>query len=480
MVASWPSVAHPVDDDSVILSHPIYELSSNRSWAKYDHVLAETETEDDELQQEIDMLSSIEREVSQEISDLVISFSKHPEKQKEKQTKTTKFEPGPRKLSSSGSPMNEIYAKLMKREGYMFQEQLILTDEESTRSQNEKKKHDIIQEVKTDMIMNDTRESPGQSQPSDEDYDSVLGLFAREPPEEILFFDDNESGYDDDLDNSFGEVEHHSSKHFREREKEQKSEEMQFISHCKGMGKSTFVERNKDKEQLDMLSEWSLQSVQLSDLEKGEINLFEKEKFWKESFWKTPVSKAALQNPSALDQPEQSDRSESPRRRQYLHFLQSRRAIIEKLSLPTLEYERHKRYKILEKNNEIDQQSLKSWQSGRNLDRVLSKSDVPKELTHCSESMETRPIPSKSVQTLSDMNENQLIRTHNLKYENNHTSAHCVIVPNKGGGVVGVNEKLNYQRNTLCNWRTIVFVVHAILTATGGAVFWLFLQPRDL
>jgi hypothetical protein len=473
MVANRPLVTLPADEDSVLLSHPIHELLNSRSWEN-DNINS-ADTEDDGLQKEIDLLSCAEHEVSKEISDLVRLFSKQPEKQTKKVVRV--LERGPRRLNSSISPMNAIYTEFTKREERdIIQEQLGMTNQETIRFRNTKKTRDNISnipEVDIGMIIKDTRESPGRSQPYDEMSNGIMGVCTREPAEEIIFVGGDESHDGDDRANVFGDALHYASTDFSESESMPESEEMFSLNEREGTDVAIFVHRNGEEEKFVMHREWG----QSTDLEKGGNNLFEDEAFWEKSFWKTPVDELASHHTSAVVQQEQPNKGESSEMRKLPHISQSRQAIIGILSLPTLE---HKRDENLGRNTELDCQSIRSRpkESNREFIDTSARSDVHRNISHSRESIEPRSLPQKSSQIFPFMNENHPI-THTETQENSHTFALHVAVSSEGEDVVTLNKKISHQRNDMCNWRIIVLAIHVTLTIIGGAIFWYFLRSKD-
>jgi len=480
MIGNQPSATRPVDVDAVLQSHPADELSINRSRAKY--FINSADTEDDELQKEVIKLSSTEREVSQEISELVRLFSNRSEKQSERIVD----EEGPRKLNSPVSPMNEIYTEwVMKRENkYVFQEQLALTNQKTIRLRNNKKTHDSeyisnIHEVGINRIVKDTRESPGRSQPSDEESTEILGVCSREPPEEILFADDDESSSDDDVANAFEEVLNHTNTHFRESKSASETQEIALSYDLECADESTFVERNGKDAKVSVVSEWGLRSGQQTDLEKGGNNLFEKETFWEGNFWKDPVYEFVPQNPSRLVQQEELNKCVASGIRKPLHISQSRRAIIDKLSVPTLD---HQEDKNLEDHTEANYQSIGSRPEKANKDfvEILSvKSDAHRNITHSRESMETTRSLSWQLAQIPSYEIEDQFTAHTQKPENRHSFAFYIAVPNEREGMVTLNKERSRHRNDFCNWRIIVLVVQVILTVIGVAVFWHFLRSKN-
>ena len=460
MVANRPPATLPADQDSVLLYHPIRELLVSGSW-ETDNINS-ADTEDDELQKEIDMLSCAEREVSKEISDLVELFSKQPKKQ---QTKKTVVTPGPRRLNSSISPMNEIYTEFAKRE------ERYVTKEQMRMPRNMKKTRDNISnipEADIGMIIKDTRESPGRSQLYDEMSDGIMGC-TREPAEEIIFVDGDESHHDDDSDNVVGDALHYASTHLCESISMIESEEMLSLNDQENTDGTIYVQQNGEGEGFVMRREWG----QPTDLENGGNNLFEDETFWENSFWKTPVDEVMSQHTATVVLQEQSNRGEGLEIRKFPRMSQSQQAMIGKLSLPTLE---RKRDENLEHNTELDCQSIRSRAKESNEEFIDTsrKSDVHKNNSHSKDSIESRSRPLKFSQIFYSMNESQAV-THTESQENNHIFAHHIALPNGGEGVV----KINHEGNDLCNWRIIVLAIHAILIVIGGAVFWYFLQSKD-
>lgn len=461
MVAKRPLATLPADQDSVLIYHPIRELLLTGSW-ETDNINS-ADTEDDELQKEMDMLSCAEREVSKEISDLVELFSKQPEKQ---QTKKTVVKPGPRRLNSSISPMNEIYTEFTKRE------ERSAIKEKMGMPRNMKKTRDNISnipEVDIGMIIKDTRESPGRSQPYDKIYDDIMGVCTREPAEEIVFVDGDESHHDDDSADVVGDALHYASTHLCESVSVPESEEMISLNDREDTDVTIFVQRNGEGEEFVVHREWE----QPTDLEKGGNNLFEDETFWEKSFWKTPVDEGASQHTATMVQQQQLNKGEGSEIGKFPRMSQSRQAMIGILALPTLE---RKRDENLEHNTELDCQSIRSRTKESNKEFIDTsvKPDVHKNISYSKDSIEPRSLPLKFSQMFPSMNESQLV-THTATQENSHAFAHHVAAPNGGEGLV----KISHERNDLCNWRIIVLAIHAILTVIGGAVFWYFLQSKD-
>ena len=490
MVAHPPSVILPDDDDdSVELTnktdffsdedHAINELLNNNSWMREDISVAETE--DDELRIEMEMLTLAEREVSQEISYFVESFRE----QSGVESDGTIIEYGKRKSNSTISAMNEIYTGIIEREdNYTLQEQREMANQETIKVRGKKKSHaniSNIHEVNIGMIEKETRDSPSQSQPSDEACNGIYGIFNREPPEEIIFVDDDESNDEDEYSNTIGDIVIHMSTSVAEVEDAPEAVETDSVNYQEAMNESFFVEQREEDEESAMLSEWELRSRQLSDLEKGENNIFEEETFWDDSFWKIPVHQPTSQNTATLIQREHKDKIVESERSKIPPISKTRRGIIDMLSLPTLE---HRRDENQENVATINHQSVEPSPE----ESVQESVDTSAESHLHGNGRGSRKSPRKSQKhepasweasrTLHENIEDQFSIPTQTQY-NNHTFALDRAIPNEGEGSTTVNEGTSCKRNSWCNRRILVVAVQAILTVIGVIIFWQFLLTKD-
>jgi len=294
--SSSPSALVHDDEDSEILGnniiisfpspdegHLTHDLMNNTSWMKED--VRTDEMEDDELEKEMEMLALAEKEVSQEISDIQRSFH-NPNNQWGEENEQDR-----RKLNSTATPtMNEIEIEHTEKLEWgdtncMFQEQ---RDNETTNQKLMKvlsfkrKTHaniSNIHEVETDMIERDTRDSVNESQPSDEACYGVYSICNRDPPEAILFVDDDESyedgdeSHDEDSSDVIGEIVYHMSLSVSEDESVAGSAEMYSLKEKENFNESPLVERRHGEEE-------DPRSGRLSDLGTGgNDNLFREEMF---------------------------------------------------------------------------------------------------------------------------------------------------------------------------------------------------------
>ncbi len=452
MVVNRPSTILPVDDDSILLPHQIHELLKDRSWSVDEYSAGASE--DDELQKEIDMLPSAERRVSQEISDLVRLFSNQQESQMDKHAPPR----GPRKLHSAGSPMNQIYKQFEKREDSFAKINHATKMLENAR--NERGTISNINDVDTTVFTRDVRESPGHSQPSDEKGNGIFGVSTREPPEEILFVEDDGTN---DASTDFSES------------TSSESVELKFLKYIERLDKSAFVEHRDQEEEFSMPSEWCLESRQLSDLEKGENDLFTEESFWEEGFWKTPVNESIAQVTSATIRREQLRKSGISEIRKNPRVLQSKQDIIEALSMPVLDH------KIMERNadpkDEDNNDSIEFQRKEFDIEsgEVSEESNVQKNMTQYTEVRNSTPFQwDESTQKLQKMNEYGL--TSRTQTKVNHSNRLHFAVSNEREAVSTVYKDMDNHRGDVWNWRRIVLVVHVILNIIGGFVFLLFLR----
>ena len=291
-----PSALVHDDEDSGILGnnirigfpspdegHLIHDLLNNRSWMKED--VRTDEMEDDELEKEMEMLALAEKEVFQEISDIQRSFHSRSNQSEEES------ERGRRKLYSAPTPtINEIEIEHTEKLEWLdtncvFQEQ---RDSETTNQKPMKvlsfkrKTHaniSNIHEVETDMIERDARDSANESQPSDEACYGVYSICNRDPPEAILFVDDDESQDDDDSHDDYfdaiGNIVHHMSVSVSEDESVAGSAEMYSLKDKENFNESPLVEWHGEEEE-------DPRSGRLSDLEtrgNDNSNLFREEMF---------------------------------------------------------------------------------------------------------------------------------------------------------------------------------------------------------
>jgi len=448
MVVNRPSTIPPVDDDSILLSRHIHELLNDRSWAVDEYSAGASE--DDELQKEIDMLPSAERRVSEEISDLVRLFSNQQESQIERQVPPR----GTRKLHSTGSPMNQIYKQFATRE-----DSFATINHATKRLENAKNARGTISNtnnVDTAMLTRDVRDSPGHSQPSDEKGNGIFGVSIREPPEEILFVEDDETN---DASTDFSQS------------TSSESVELKFLQCIERLDKSAFVEHRDQEEEFFMLSDWCLESRQLSDLEKRENDLFTEESFWEQGFWKTPVNESAPQATSATVRREQLRKSEVSEIRKGPRVSQSKQDIIKALSMPVLD---HKMDRNPDPKLEDDYESVESQRSEFDIEsgEVSEKSDAQKNMTQYTEVRKSTPFQWKSALKFQNMNDYGL--TSRTQTKVNHSVRLDIAVSNEREGVSTVY-KDNHRGDTW-NWRRVVLVVHVILNIIGGVVFILFLR----
>jgi len=470
MVVKRPSAISSVADDSVLLSHDIHELLNDRSWAEDNH--SSGASEDDELQKEIDMLPSAERRVSQEISDLVRLFSNNPESPREKSVPPR----GPVKLRSRISPMNQIYTKFTKKE-----DRFTTTNHETKRSENSRNTRANTPDsydVHMNTFTRDVRQSPGLSQPSDEGKgNGIFGVSTREPPEEILFVEDDGT--------------HDSSTGFSESTTSE-SIEMKFLSYIERMKESASAQRRDheresasaqrldQEEEFSMPSEWCLQSTQLSDLERGENDLFNEESFWEESFWKTPVNETALQATSATVRREQLRKNEVSAIKKGSRVKKARQAIIAALSMPTLD---HKREKIEDHKAKVSCSSIESQQ--KELDQSIQShyKELDKESADVSEQSKinrnmTRPREwTKPIQPYwKSYLDEHAPTSHTQTKVNNYAYTLHTTVRSESEGMIPVYKDIGTHRGDVFNWRRIVLVVHVIMNIVGGVVFIAFFR----
>ena len=458
MVVKRPSAISSVTDDSVLLSHDIHALLNDRSWA--DDNYSSGASEDDELQKEIDMLPSAERRVSQEISDLVRLFSNNPESPRGRSVPPR----GPVKLRSRISPMNQIYTKVTKKE-----DRFTTTNHETKRLENRRNTRANTPDsydVDMNTFTRDVRQSPGLSQPSDEGKgNGIFGVSTREPPEEILFVEDDGT--------------HDSSTGFSESTTSE-SIEMKFLRYIERMKESASAERRDKEEEFSMPSEWCLQSTQLSDLEKGENDLFNEESFWEESFWKTPVNEIALQATSATVRREQLRKNEVSVIRKGSRVKKARQAIIAALSMPTLD---HKRDKIQDHKAKVDCTSIESHQ--KELDQSIPSryKELDKESVDVSEQSKinrnmrrprewTKPTPPYWKSYLDEHAPTSRTQTE----VNNHAYTLHTTVRSEREGMIPVYKDISTHRGDVFNWRRIVLAVHFIMNIIGGVVFIVFFR----
>ena len=504
MVVSWPSAVSPVDDeDSVLLSHPIHDLLNDISWENDDYT--SSPSEDDDLQKEIDVLSSAERRVSQEISDLARLFSSQPESkrerttaesgpkklqptisdlvrlfsnQPEKERERTTAEIGPKKLQPTISDLvrlfNEVHIELTKRKNRFVVQKQILTPNQDTKRWGKRTKKRInnpdIHEVDITMFTRDGRESPGQSQPSDENSNGMFGVCTREPPEEIQFVEEDEI--------------HNASTDLGENESTPEPEEKTFLQYREGSYEPSFIGQleveenfciltNEEEEEFRILSEWCQRSRQLSDLEKGESHLFEEELFWEECFWKTPVCESASQNPSSNVQRERLPTSELSGIGKLPRVSKSRQETIDVLLLPTLD---RKRDEIQNHEAEVDCQSIESRREesdGGYIDES-EQSDVLKNTTKSRERIIPKSFQRKSSQVLPFWNDNRIASCTQSRVSS-YSNTLRVTVSNEADGMFAMDEEMTNEWSSLCHWRTVVLIVHVLLAIIGGAVFIIFL-----
>ena len=445
MVVSQHSAKHPALPNDV----SIHDLLNDMSWLREDSMSAITE--DDELHKEIDMLASAEREVSEELSEVVQMFRK----ESEKRNMRTLAKNCPRKLNSAAYSLPKTYIDVRK---YGHEVELSLSNHERSFKKKKRGKISNIHEVDIRIENNDTRDSPEQSQPSDEACNGVLSVSLREAPEEIEFFTDEETGDIEDATQSCKSL-----------SVDESGEKIQPTDHnCIDTSKQF-----EEKQRLPTLSGWSQKSCNSTDLEKGQNNLFEEEAFWEEGLWKIPAPEPASTNPSDTVDPKikKSSKNEAPNDRKIPNVPRSRREIVDILSLPTLDCTRDGEG---ESNMKVDCliEKLEEESNGDCFDVVIE--DVYNNIAQSRKAMEQASLPSKLDQYSPNV-ENQL----RLQTQTPCVPHKLVHDKNSREGMVVLEKKRIDQRNDRCNWRAYVLGVHIILTVIGGAIFWVFFRIKN-
>mmetsp|Transcript_17169 Transcript_17169/g.39659 ORF Transcript_17169/g.39659 Transcript_17169/m.39659 type:complete len:459 (+) Transcript_17169:156-1532(+) len=455
MVSNRYSATISVDEDSISQIQPIDELCNDRSWAKNDNISAVTEN--DELQNEMKMLSFAELQLSQEIAHSERLFSNLSGNQTKR-----KMEENCRKRFNSATPaMNNIDIKSKLQESKLFDELLIPRNEERIDSISTKHEGDSV--ITTD----DTRESPRRSQSFDEECTGIFGISTREPTEEIIFVDDGESCEHGDPAIVDGDVIREICTHFRKHERAYANEEGKYTNGHQVLTQSTSINKKGQEEGYFGFSESDHRLGQRSDIEKGGDDFFEEDEFWKDAFWKTSLIEYAHAKASKLVQ-----QGVSSERKKFLHISQPRQTMIEKLSLPTLYHQNGKKedYDTWDENHTF---VLRQMVLEKKTDAMV-ESDTDRDMKNPREPLSTRLLTS--AQNLPHIRENR---------SKNFVEAHVTpftIGRNKsieGDDMVTLKKEASAQRTSLCSCRMIILTIEVFLSVIGGIILWLFLGSKD-
>jgi hypothetical protein len=448
MVAELPSPEESVQQSKQadFLSdhdHPINELLDNISWLRDDATSTKTE-DDDELLMEMELLSSAEREISQELSRFSDSYIKQQ------------------------MPPNSKIAPIKRRRRRWR------TSKVNGKKEKAHANISNIHEIDTQMIERDTRDSPDRSYPSDEVYNGIDdNIFERDPPaEELPYFED--VGEDDYSNNKARDLVLHRNA-TRVREGIYKSESAEGNS-------LHYQERDNDEEEESaVLSEWELNPNQLSDLEKGENNIFEEEKFWDDGLWKSPLNNKSASRNTYVQSFERREQVEMPERRSKIPPISDTRSeLIEMLSLPTLEDRRNGNDNADETekhSNMIYHQCLES-----RLEKAVQRSVVGmsaksnfQENNKSEHTERTHTQSTRMTMTIHDTNEDEddiSMSTHRQYDISNGKQP--------DSNTIISNEESHHKRNYCwCNLRILVVTVHILLITIGIIVFCQFLLRND-
>ena len=477
MLSSWLPTMPSVDDeeDSVVLDFPLRQMLQEMNLQIENHTSALSDgndisdvSEDDELQDEIDKLPSSERLVSQAISEYERRISSLTTKDKPQRM----TEPRRRKIYSNPSPMNSVRTEVTKGEDRFAVQKRVTAAKQETkgweRGRNTPVSSPYIRGVDKRVYTRDVRESPGRSQPSDEKSNGIDAVADREPPEEILFVDDQMQISSTDLsENGFvPELERKTSLRYRA-----SIDELDYVEERQPEKDDAALSFEKEME-FAALSERGVQeSRQMSDLEKGKRDVFEEEGFWEDGFWKTPQTGFAEVPRETLHKTEVSVNKKRARERP------SRQDIITALSLPTLEQQRAKvnAFKAeveygSHQEQEIDDESF---------DRV-EYADVEEANVQSEESIVTETTPSWIAPWISPispkLNETRFpsrvqSKAKTRTYSILHTSLQSEVK------VTSALEDVSSQNRVASyNLRDIAVMIHILLTIAGGAVAIVFLR----
>ncbi|VEU37506.1 unnamed protein product [Pseudo-nitzschia multistriata] len=513
----------PSDED-----HLIHEILKNRSWMKED--IGSEDLEDDELEKEMEMLSVAEQEVSQEISDAIRSF----------QNQLGAVNDRSRRKSDSRASRRTV----IRTEGknwethYTSQEKPARINQEILQIRSKRKIHTSIsniRQVEIDAIERDTRDSVNESHPSDEACHGVYDICNRDPPEEMLFIDDDES-YDeeDDSSNVISDVIPHMSTNVKENENENEPESVDIYSlkDFEGFDGSPFAQWHREEEGL---------SRQLPDLETGSNNFLEEEFFvgdiihentnktagentkdsgtnnskkqqdangssnlewhseedgldtwdqrakqisdleWgkaelfeEEAFWKEGFETIPVPNSkikTSSSSIREDNRNASSGKSHIPSASESRRSIIEILALPTLE---HHVKDIQDVGAKFDRQPIQSASD----ESVTQSVHAPAESTLQIDFENNESIFQKSTQLFhSVIEDSPLICIEESKNDCSFAPEPTVLIEE---AAVRGNEKPRKKQNHSCDLRTIILAVHVVLAIVGIIVFLAFLLRTDL
>jgi len=401
--------------------HPIDDLLNSESWLRDD---ATSKTDDDELLVEMGMLSSAEKEISQEISRLdIVNF----------------FRENYRTTSCNKQMPTKVKGK--------------------------KKTHaniSNIQDLDVQMIERDARDSPNKSFPSDEAYNGIDDISERDPPEEHNFVD----GVEYDYSNTLKEVVLHlstSNGDDIEKSTENSNDSLHYEDEI-NIASNFLEKRNKEEDDRSVvLSEWNLNSIQISDLEKGENNIFEEETFWNDGLWKTPLNKTTSHNTTIVRsfEKEYQNKAKMSERSNSQPVSKTRSRFIEMLSLPILDDLDDRRIGKDNKNGKST--SIVSPQFWESRPRKVTEENQKLENTERTHTQSTR-----------------MMIMHGMDEDDMSISTHGQHKISDGKQGLNENKASRYRRcYAWCNLRIFIVSVHIILIVIGIIMFYRFLFQNN-
>ena len=465
MVAQLPSPEESVQQSNQIdfLSdhdHPINELLDSRSWLRDDES-SKTE-DDDELLMEMELLSSAEREISQELSRFSESYNKQQ------------------------MPPNTNTAPIERMRRRRWRTSKVNNKKEKSHA-NISNIHEI--DIQIQMRERDTRDSPDRSCPSDEAYNGIDdNISRRDPPaEEPPSFED--IGEDDYSNNKTRDLVLHRNA-TRVREGIYKSESAESNSlHFQDQDQDR--DDDEEEEESAVLSEWELNRNQLSDLEKGENNIFEEETFWDDGLWKTPLNNRSASRNTFVQSFEKREQVEMPgpeRISKIQPISDTRSGLIEMLSLPTLEDRRdgnnngEETETETETETEIHSNMIYDQRLESRLEKAVQRSVVGmsaksnfQEKNKSEHTERTHTQSTRMTMTIHDTNEDEddmPMSTHRQYGISNGKQL-------DSNAIITNDESHHKRKNCWCNFRILVVTVHILLITIGIIVFCQFLLQKD-